>query len=385
MLQVCFTSLEEELELTSREGCKSPLESFLLLDDDENVPDTDKECPGTSSKPSSPPGSPRGTSPPPTPHRLARTASFASSTCSARQRRSSASGVFSRCASDLELSADNIWRQVAARASRRTATPFGGTLASKVTAVAATANGDGPSSSGGPEKKSPVSSTPFNTISLSLPRVSVSPFLRAMQEPSAAVTLETLLQIFVSKESVDGGKCVKQLTFGRLPRCLCLHIHRTAYDRGAVTKRADAVILPQFLNMDLFSYTGQAFKDRLLSGENLMAADGKNMEGEDNSFSSLPRRGPRATYYRLCSVIVHLGGDSNGGHYVTYRRVRQKERRASDEDAPSFASSVAEGVERWYMVSDQRVEEVDVGTVLRSQAYAVFYEKCERFSGLTSA
>ena len=62
-----------------------------------------------------------------------------------------------------------------------------------------------------------------------------------------AVSVETLLHMFVSKELISSGGgedtssskeerkrqslIQKQMNFGRLPACLCLHIQRTAYDR----------------------------------------------------------------------------------------------------------------------------------------------------------
>ncbi len=367
MLDVCFSSLEEELQRATRErdGCQSPLESSLMDSED------DDDDAAAASPDRTPPPSPS----PSEPHTPC---SAVSSVSSAALKRSS-SGVFSRCASDLELSVDSIRRQVRRRGA---VTPFCGTLASKVARVAAThvpadsaavtRGSDGP-------KSSPVSSTAFNTVSLSLPK-STSPLFGALH----AVTLETLLQMFVSKESVDDGRRVKQLTFGRLPKCLCLHIQRTTFQGGVTSKRSDGVILPQFLNMDLFSYTGQIFKEKMLSGKALLANRDEG-EGGQQPPKSPQRRGPRACYYRLCSVIVHLGGGPRGGHYVTYRRTRQREKGSDDEGDGGPASAMARGVERWFMISDERVEEVDVTRVLRSEAYAVFYEKCPAFSGLLSA
>lgn len=51
------------------------------------------------------------------------------------------------------------------------------------------------------------------------------------------VTLDVLLQMFVSQEFVEDTSSrskenfVKQLTFGRLPDCLCFHIQRTGEQR----------------------------------------------------------------------------------------------------------------------------------------------------------
>ena len=68
--------------------------------------------------------------------------------------------------------------------------------------------------------KTPVSYSTFNNITLSLPRQGLG-----------TVSLDTLLQMFVSQESIEGvdrqNNLVKQITFGKLPDCLCFHIQRT--------------------------------------------------------------------------------------------------------------------------------------------------------------
>ena len=69
----------------------------------------------------------------------------------------------------------------------------------------------------------PVSATTFNNITLSLPRV-------ALVLTHSSLGLETLLQMYVSREPVSQSSTekspiiLKQLTFGRLPQCLCLHV-----------------------------------------------------------------------------------------------------------------------------------------------------------------
>ena len=96
------------------------------------------------------------------------------------------------------------------------------------------------------KSKSPTSSTTFNNITLSLPQSSWM--------ASTPVTLETLLTMFVSLESVSSGKdeMVKQLTFAKLPEALALHIQRTAYENGFPVKRNDQVLLVTFFGMRVF-------------------------------------------------------------------------------------------------------------------------------------
>jgi hypothetical protein len=156
-----------------------------------------------------------------------------------RLRRNS-SGVFSRSASDLRLSPDSVRRQMTTgMASSRT--PFCGTMASKVF------GSDG-------NRSSPVSSHTFSAVTLMLPRPSQSPmgpfaFLGGGgQSRQPLVTLETLLQMYVSREALDGspasgGPSSKQLTFARLPTCLLLHIQRigVAQGGGGLIKRNEEV------------------------------------------------------------------------------------------------------------------------------------------------
>ncbi|XP_076655681.1 ubiquitin specific protease 16/45 isoform X2 [Halictus rubicundus] len=106
--------------------------------------------------------------------------------------------------------------------------------------------------------------------------------------------------------------------------------------------------------------------------------------------------------YSLYGVVEH-SGTIHGGHYVAY--VKSRSPLTSDdprwsflpskdaqetEESSSSQSSDSEGEEaaaashqttvepppgKWYYVSDSRVTEVDETTVLRSQAYLLFYER----------
>jgi hypothetical protein len=112
------------------------------------------------------------------------------------------------------------------------------------------------------------------------------------------------------------------------------------------------VLLPRFLNMDNFTYTGQLRKEIRLAAA---------LSGQEEAMASGSGTGHEsACFYRLCSVIVHLGG-VDSGHYVTYRRS------AGADD-------------RWFVVSDEVVEEVAETRVLQCPAYIVIYERCPRLS-----
>lgn len=64
--------------------------------------------------------------------------------------------------------------------------------------------------------------------------------------------------------------------------------------------------------------------------------------------------------YRLAAVVEHLGGPASG-HYVTYRR-------APGQDTPGEPA-------QWLRVSDEVVSHVPEESVLRAQAYMLFYNK----------
>jgi len=158
---------------------------------------------------------------------------------SGKRVRRSSSGVFSRSASDLQISPRSVRRQVAAGSSSKR-TPFCGTMASKVFSADCS-------------RSSPVSSHAFSAVTLMLPRAAPSSPWGPMGGESAAapgqkiVSLETLLQMYVSKEAVEGpspatsGLTSKQLTFARLPTCLLLHIQRVSFNSGSLSKRNDDV------------------------------------------------------------------------------------------------------------------------------------------------
>ena len=63
--------------------------------------------------------------------------------------------------------------------------------------------------------------------------------------------------------------------------------------------------------------------------------------------------------YSLYGLVEH-SGSLHGGHYVAHVKVK-----------PSSADSKS----KWYYVSDTQVSEAQQETVLRKQAYLLFYEK----------
>ena len=67
---------------------------------------------------------------------------------------------------------------------------------------------------------------------------------------------------------------------------------------------------------------------------------------------------PSKGFYRLSSVLVHLGGVSEAGHFIIYRR------RTNNED--------------WLSISDDYVRECSSLQVFTSMAYILFYERIKK-------
>ena len=121
----------------------------------------------------------------------------------------------------------------------------------------------------------------------------------------------------------------------RPPKIFAFHIHR----RTATSKIRKPVAFPLILNMAKY-----------LVGNNCPWVAATN-ESQSNDHSKIV-----PIKYSLRSVVEHLGS-AEGGHYLTYRRVRMAESNA------------------WVCVSDDKVKFVDWSIVSRAEAYLLFYEK----------
>ena len=318
----------------------------------------------------------------------------------------SSSGVFVR--SGEELSIESLMKQT--RLAVASSTPFTGTLTNKVSFRCTG------------KCKSPTSSTIFNNITLNLPNPNVEGSLNTYSWVSgvtaAPVTLETLLHMFVSVEAVssataannqesttesndrnginvnkenDAKDLVKQLTFARLPECICFHIQRTAFENGIPRKRNDPVLFPPFLNMDNYAYNRQISKTKMLkqvssnefsqqeseicaqspldagalshASSNFLSPEDDNSLMTSSISSNLSNISKHSfnNNYDLRAVVVHLGA-IDSGHYVTYRR------------EPETSSDVSSNP-KWFYTSDSLVREVTIDEVLNTNPYMLFYER----------
>ncbi|CAG8635282.1 6435_t:CDS:2 [Ambispora leptoticha] len=181
----------------------------------------------------------------------------------------------------------------------------------------------------------------------------------------------------------------KQTMFARLPSIFAIHFSRTIYVPnafgGMMLKNPCQVKFPAVFNMESFLSTGYLANmpsEPSLSSSNspssspILAAvgvmSGGHLQQYDNKpFNSIAsnnycygtsetKEDLRGRYYSLSAAIVHLG-DHSRGHFVTYRRQLKED-----------------GSSTWWRTSDEDVREVGIDTVLREEAYMLFYEKMEK-------
>ncbi|KAM3957766.1 LOW QUALITY PROTEIN: ubiquitin specific protease 30 [Aphomia sociella] len=240
----------------------------------------------------------------------------------------------------------SVGRRWAAPAPARPAPapPFRGTLASRLHCTVCNA-------------KSPIRYDKFDSISLSMTNASVG--------LTGSYSLPGLLRAFTAPEMVKGvrcGKCspgetsprpstkhIRTLSFGKLPRCLCVHVSRVEWARGALSKRADHVAFPETLSMAAYTHAQPQTEPVSLVEARLRGAGAGQGAGQAAA-------GAERAAYRLVAVVVHVGGPRSG-HFATYRRGNGFE------------------AKRWWYTSDTLVHEVSLQEVLRCSAYMLFYER----------
>ncbi|KAE8230588.1 hypothetical protein CF326_g4408 [Tilletia indica] len=171
-----------------------------------------------------------------------------------------------------------------------------------------------------------------------------------------------LLPPDVKLERIPSRCATKQIMLARPPRLLVVHLNRSIFGGfgGGASKNNTFVHFGEWLDMQPFA-TGAELEvrsDRRISG-------GGDDDGDQNSRGQSALQ--RACLYRLQSIVVHYGGHSFG-HYVSYRR------------KPSTIGTRSRGAE-WMRISDDIVEPCDLGEVLASNPFLLFYERWDGLVG----
>jgi ubiquitin carboxyl-terminal hydrolase 1 len=178
----------------------------------------------------------------------------------------------------------------------------------------------------------------------------------------------------------------KQVMFCAPPKLLVLHLSRSSFFEGSFgysQKNNCRVKFPEYLDMDDFTTSSHLTMNpsRPLSSpmENGSSDDPRNgvaAAGEgDTSFppalssgdNSLTWSRPRFEYI-LCAIVVHIGSHSSG-HYLTFRRRPRHPSKGFSRD--------------WYRISDEDVEPANIGEVLSSNPFLLFYERLKKPSPST--
>ncbi|XP_022085688.1 ubiquitin carboxyl-terminal hydrolase 30-like isoform X2 [Acanthaster planci] len=214
---------------------------------------------------------------------------------------------------------------------------------------------------------------------------------------------------------------LKQLTLGKLPQCLCIHLQRVTWlTNGLPSRREEHVMFPEYLDMSpykqmsavssvplsrpkLMRWTSDLSDDgatpvhtpqssqSFIGGSFLTDPAGRSLVGgglgqmsprishhatgtaEDSNgrtrvtdhsgeVNGIPDAGlkPTEARYRLASAVVHVG-DAFSGHFLTFRR------------APSVGNEPLS--DSWLCISDECVYTSTAKEVFSQKAYMLYYQR----------
>ncbi|CAM6051159.1 unnamed protein product [Sphagnum compactum] len=128
----------------------------------------------------------------------------------------------------------------------------------------------------------------------------------------------------------------KRFLISKAPPILTVHLKRFAQDmRGQLSKLSGHVTFHEWLDIS-------PFMDQRSSDKGVYR-------------------------YRLIGIVEH-SGTMRGGHYVAYVRGPVSGENGSEDVGP--------GSHTWFYISDSHVRQTSLESVLQSEAYLLFYEKC---------
>lgn len=217
----------------------------------------------------------------------------------------------------------------------------------------------------------------------------------------------------------ENSRTTKQTMFANPPKSLCLHVSRSIYHpSGIIQKNHCKVKFPEYLDLAPYttngylntheptaslssppptpilphnavrtSRTSLVYLRNMTSGHRfihqscergdglgvaLLNANHKEDRPVQNALPSLSIVPvSRSIQYKLCAVIVHYG-NHDSGHFITYRR---KKLPTGHEVRSPLNDAKPKPPTKFWRCSDEVIEEVDLETVLQSEAYMLFYER----------
>jgi ubiquitin carboxyl-terminal hydrolase 1 len=191
--------------------------------------------------------------------------------------------------------------------------------------------------------------------------------LHLIRERIASNRIEEPIDPDIQLTKVLSPKSTKQVMFAKPPKCLCLHISRSAFhSSGAVYKNTCQVTFPEIL--DLTPYCTNS--DLKVNPDMPMSSPSEHLSGTDTR--------QHKYQYKLMSTIVHYGSH-NFGHFIAYKRRLERCgcRSCINITHKNPGTSTTSTQHDWYRLSDEKVDTCSVQDVLKANPYMLIYELIE--------
>lgn len=168
----------------------------------------------------------------------------------------------------------------------------------------------------------------------------------------------------------------KQVTIGRAPKSLIVHINRSGFNEhtGETYKNSSAVQFPLFFNLDAWCL-GKVSGTESDGAEIESWFMDPNQSMVDNSGADIP---DSPANYELRAVVTHSGSHASG-HYVCYRKATYIEPDTASIDGDEVdEESQTSPFDEWWRLSDENVRLVNENTVLhQGGVFMLFYERID--------
>lgn len=201
---------------------------------------------------------------------------------------------------------------------------------------------------------------PFVSVSLDI----ASPDSGCLSTLAGCLAHFTRREALAESERFHCSRCArkcestKQMAFQTLSNVVCFHLKRFGpRSRGhAFAKNDQRVDFPVVIDLRPYTFAAREHAQRRAAARNAGTAapdsNGNVEEEEDDESEQTSECEEEEGLYELFGVVNHVGR-ADGGHYTAYVRSGRA----------------------WYFCNDDQVSRVPIATVLKSQAYILFYSK----------